>query len=96
MAIQNPQPPQIDGVTYDLLGVQLAMSTIVHQEQMKLTIAVTFTPYRDGEAGPEILEEGRQTLVYGDAIAQAADDPALARFLGILEAAAQRFVNERV
>lgn len=96
MAIKNPQPAIINGVSFDLLGVSLAMSTIVHQDAMKLSIAVTFTPYRDGEAGPEILTEGQSTLVYGDAMGAAQTDPALARFLGILEAAAQRFVDERV
>jgi hypothetical protein len=96
MAIKNPQPPQINGVTYDLLGVSLAMSTIVHQDEMKLSIAVTFTPYREGENGPELLEEGKTVLVYGDAVGAAATDPVLAQFLGILEAAAQRFVDARV
>jgi len=96
MAIKNPQPPQINGVSYDLFGVSLAMSTIVHQDEMKLSIAVTFTPYRNGENGPELLEEGRTVLVYGDAIAAATEDPHLAQFLGILEAAAQRFVDARV
>lgn len=96
MAITNPQPASINGVTYDLLGVQLAMSTIVHGDAMKLSIAVTFTPYRDGENGPEILTEGQSTLVYGDALGAAQTDPALAQFLGVLEAAAQRFINARV
>lgn len=72
------------------------MSTIVHQSEMKLSIAVTFTPYRNGESGPEILDEGKAVLVYGDALASAQDDPHLAQFLGVLEAAAQRFVNARV
>jgi hypothetical protein len=96
MAISNPQPASINGVTYDLLGVSLAMSTIVHQDEMKLSIAVTFTPYRNGDAGPEILEEGKTVMVYGDAFAAATEDPHLAQFLGILEAAAQRFVDARV
>jgi hypothetical protein len=97
MAIRNPQPPQIDGVTYDFLSVSLAMSTTPRDSRMALSIAVTFRPYRDGENGPEVLEAVEPTvLVYGDAMAAAQGDPALARFLGILEAAAQRFVDERV
>jgi hypothetical protein len=96
MSIRNPQPATIDGVTYDLLGVSLAMSTVPSPAGMRLSIAVTFTPYRDGESGPETLEDGKAVLVYGDALAAAQGDPALARFLGILEAAAQRFVDERV
>jgi hypothetical protein len=96
MAINNPRPIVINGLSYDLLGVSLAMSTIVHQDEMKLSIAVTFTPYRNGDAGPEILDEGKTVMVYGDALAAAQQDPHLAQFLGILEAAAQRFVDARV
>jgi hypothetical protein len=101
MAIQNPQPPQIDGVTYDLLGVALAMSTTPRDGQMVLDIAVTFTPYRDGKHGPEILEAGRTSIVFADAMAfatQAAQqgDFHLAQFLGALESAAQQFVNAKV
>lgn len=96
MAIFNPQPAIIDGVSYDKLGVSLAMSTLAHDSSMKLSIAVTFTPYRDTATGPVVLNDGQSTLVYGDALAAAEQDPALARFLGILEAAAQRFINERI
>jgi hypothetical protein len=101
MAIQNPQPPQIDGVTYDLLGVALAMSTTPRDGRMVLDIAVTFTPYRDGPNGPETLEAGRVSTVFADAMAfatQAAQqgDFHLAQFLGALEFAAQQFVNAKV
>ena len=96
MAISNPRPITINGLSYDLLGVSLAMSTIAHQQEMKLSIAVTFTPYRNGENGPDILDEGKTSLVYGDALQAAQNDPHLAQFLGILEAAAQRFINARV
>ena len=101
MAISNPQPPQIDGVIYDLLGVALAMSTTPRDGRMVLDIAVTFTPYRDGQAGPEILEAGRSSLVYPDAMAFAAQaahqgDHHLAQFLWALESAAQQFVNAKV
>ena len=101
MAIQNPQPPQIDGVVYDLLGVSLAMSTTPRDGRMVLDIAVTFTPYRDGQSGPEILEAGRSSLVYPDAMAFAAQavwqgDLHLAQFLSALESAAQQFINAKV
>ena len=72
------------------------MSTIAHQDQMKLSIAATFTPYRDTESGPDVLEDGKVVLVYSDAFAQATQDPALAKFLGILVTAAQEFINERI
>ena len=101
MAIQNPQPPQIGGVSYDLLGVALAMSTTPRDGRMVLDIAVTFTPYRDGQNGPEILDVGRSSLVYPDAMALAAKaalngDSRLARFLGALESAGQEFTNAMV
>lgn len=96
MAISNPQPPVIDGITYPLLGVSLAMSTIPRDGAMALSIAVTFAPYRDSEQGPQMLDEGKSVLVYGDALQAAQSDPHLAQFLGTLEAAAQRFINARV
>ena len=96
MAIHNPQPPQIDGITYDLLGVALAMSTTPRDGRMALSIAVTLTPYRDGTDGPELLTEGQTALVYGDAGQAAASDPRLAQFLGALEAAGQTFINARI
>ena len=101
MAISNPQPPQIDGVIYDLLGVALAMSTTPRDGRMVLDISVTFTPYREGVSGPEILDAGRSSLVYADAMALAAKaaeqgDLYLAQFLGTLEFAAQQFVNAKV
>lgn len=96
MAIRNPQPSQIDGVSYDLMSVSLAMSTTPRDNRMALSIAVTFTPYRDGPDGPELLPEAQTVLVYGDALTAAQTDPVLAQFLGVMEAAAQRFVNARV
>jgi len=101
MAIQNPQPPVIDGVVYGLLGPSLAMSTSPRGNRMVLDISVTFTPYRDGEAGPEILDAGRSSIVFADAMEQAArnaqrGDLALAQFLARLEAAAQEYVDAKV
>lgn len=101
MAIINPQPPIIDGVTYDKLGVLLAESTSSKDGEMVLDIAVTFFPYRDGPNGPEILQEGRSSLVIPNAVAFAAQaaqkgDSSLARFLAAQEAAAQAFINEKV
>jgi hypothetical protein len=101
MAISNPQPPQINGVIYNLLGVSLAMSTSPRESSMVLDIAVSFTPYRDAEAGPEILETGQSSIVYTDAMEKAAGDAkqgdmALAQFLASLEAAAQLFINAKV
>jgi hypothetical protein len=101
MAIRNPQPAVIDGVVYDLLGPSLAMSTSPRDNRMVLDIAVTFTPYRDGETGPEILEAQLPSIIFADAMEQAAKlaqqgDLALARFLARLEAAAQEYVDAKV
>lgn len=96
MAITNPQPPIIDGKVYDLLGVSLALSTFVQQPKMVLAIAATFTPYRDTSEGPDVLEVGKASLVFGDAFAAAESDPALADFLMDLQAAAQRYINQRI
>jgi hypothetical protein len=101
MAIINPQPPVIDGVVYDKLGVSLSQSTSSRDGEMVLDIAVTFFPYRDGPSGPEILQEGRSSLIIPDALASAAQaaqqgDLSLARFLEAQETAAQAFINAKV
>ena len=96
MAITNPQPPQIDGITYDFLGVSLAMSTTPRDGRMVLSIAVTLTPYRHGPDGPELSAEGQLVLVYGDAGHAAQSDPHLAQFLEALETAGQAFISTRI
>lgn len=96
MAIVNPQPPQVDGLTYDLLAVSLAMTTVPRDGQMSLSIAATFTPYREGENGPELLTEGQSVLAYGDALQAASKDQQVALFLARVESAGQAYVNARI
>ena len=98
MAIRNPQPPVIDGITYDLLGLHLGMSTAPSPEGMKLHISVTFYPYREGANGPEILdiEQAQSTISYGDAQAAALSNPILAQFLTTLETAGQNFITASI
>ena len=96
MAITNPQPPQIDGKTFPLLGFSLAMSTTPVSGTMQLNIAVTFVPYREQDGIVEVLQEGRIALTFGDAMTRAQADPALAQFLGGLETLAQNYVNRTV
>ena len=101
MAIFNPQPPQIDGVVYDKLGVSIAQATNPRNGEMVLDISVSFWPYRDGPSGPEILQEGRTSMVFADAIALAGKmaqggNLSLARFLAAQEVAAQEFINAQV
>jgi hypothetical protein len=96
MAIRNPQPPQVNGVTYDLLGPDLSLSTREWQGRMVLSINATFKAYRDGENGPEIfsaVDPPIPPLIIWDAMAQAQDDPRLARFLVALEQAAQEYID---
>jgi hypothetical protein len=101
MAITNPQPPVIDGVTYDKLGVFFAQSTNPRDGEMVLDMSVTFFPYRDGPSGPEILQAGISSMVFPNAMALAAKlaqegDLSLARFLAAQELAAQLFINAKV
>jgi hypothetical protein len=101
MAIINPQPPVIDGLVYDKLGVSIAQSTNPKNGEMVLDISVTFFPYRDGPNGPEILQEGRTSMVFADAVTLAGKmaqkgNLSLARFLAAQEAAAQAFINANV
>lgn len=101
MAITNPQPPVIDGVAYDKLGVFIAQATSPRNGEMVLDISVTFWPYRDGPNGPEILQAGRTSMVFADAIAFAGKmaqegNLSLARFLAAQEVAAQEFIDAQV
>jgi hypothetical protein len=94
MAIVNPQPPIVGGISYPFMGVSLAMSTRPEGAAMVLSLVVTLTPYRVTESGVEFLEGGQKVLVWGDAVAAAATDPHLAQFLQIIESAGQTYVSE--
>ena len=102
MAIFHPRPPQVNGATFDRLGVELAIRTVPRNYEMVLDIIVSFQPYRDRLAnGPESLPAGVITSVFPDALDIAAKnaeqgDYHLAAFLADLEAAAQRYVNAKV
>ena len=96
MAIRNPQPQIINGVAYDLLSVDLSLSTREWQGRMVLRLNASFQAYRDGENGPEILsgvDPPIPSLIIPDAMTQAQDNPRLARFLVSLEAAAQQYID---
>lgn len=94
MAITNPQPPQIGGISYPYMSVSLAMSTRPNGPGMALSLVVTLTPYRLTDDGVETFEQGQKVLVWGDAVEQAKTDPHLAKFLVALEAAGQAYVSE--
>jgi len=94
MAITNPQPPQIGGITYPFMSVSLAMSTRSNGPGMALSLVVTLTPYRLTDDGVELFEQGQKVLVWGDAVQQAQSDPHLAKFLVALETAGQEYVSE--
>lgn len=101
MAIIHPRPAQVNGATFDRLGVELAIRTTPRGGEMVLDIIVTFEPYRDRANGPEVLQAGRITRVFPDALAIAAQDAQqgdshLAQFLGDFEAAAQQYINAKV
>jgi hypothetical protein len=96
MAIRNPQPQIINGVSYDLLSVDLSLSTKEWQGRMVLTIAASSQAYRDGENGPEILsgvDPPIPPIIIWDAMAAAQDNPRLAQFLVSLEQAAQAYID---
>jgi hypothetical protein len=94
MAITNPQPPIVGGISYPFMGVSLAMSTRPEGASMALSLVVTLTPYRVTDGGVETFEQGQKVLVWGDAVAAAATDPHLAQFLQVIEAAGQAYVSE--
>jgi hypothetical protein len=101
MAILHPRPPQVNGATFDKLGVELAIRTTPRGGEMVLDIIVTFEPYRDRANGPEILQAGRVTKVFPNALALAAQDAQegdlhLAQFLSALESAAQQYISAKI
>ena len=96
MAIRNPQPQIINGVAYDLLSVDLSLSTREWQGRMVLTITAAFQAYRDGENGPEVLsgvDPPIPPLIIWDAMTKAQGNPRLAQFLVSLEQAAQTYID---
>jgi hypothetical protein len=95
MAIHTNQPIEQNGKVYDKLAVSLAMSPMQHSAGYGVSIAVRLTPYYLGENGPEQLEEGVKAVVYGDAVVEAQNDPAVAEFLMALEAAGQAFIDAK-
>lgn len=104
-AITHPNPPVVDGKTYDKLSVALATSTDAAGGTMALRLAVTLTPYcmeqnrdEDGQFTEgehvELLPDAQQAFAYADAAQAAKDNPPLAQFLIALAQAGQQFVNE--
>ena len=102
MAISHPRPPQVNGATFDKVGVELAIRTVPRNNEMVLDIIVSFQPYRDRLAnGPESLPAGVITSVFPDALGIAAKnaqqgDYHLAEFLADFESAAQRYINAKL
>jgi hypothetical protein len=103
MAILNPQPVVINGVSYPNLGFDLAMATRISDNRMKLNINAFLWPYRDTETGPEILivPPGLASLqippiIYADAqLAAAQGDTPMEEFLAALEFISQRLLNKK-
>lgn len=94
MALLNPQPTVINGISYPFLDVSLAMSTRENGEGMTLSVVVSLTPYRQLEYGVEKLLDAQKVFVWGDAFEQAVADPGLAEFLNAIQEAGQTFINK--
>ncbi len=104
MAILNPQPVVINGVSYPNLGFDLAMATRISDNRMKLAINAVLWPYRDTEIGPEVLTLPPDLasslqippIIYADAqLAAAQGDMPMAEFLATLEFISQRLLNKK-
>lgn len=95
MALHSTNPIEKDGRTYGLLAASLALSPMWRSDGVGLSIAVRLTPYRVGEDGPERLDDAVQAVVFGDATMAAREDPALAQFLGAIQAAGQAFIDAK-
>lgn len=95
MALITTNPIDRDGVIYEKLAANLALSTMWLSGQLRLSIAVRLTPYRDGEEGPDVLTDEAKAVVLGEANKDAENDPDVAAFLAAIEAAGQAFINAK-
>lgn len=107
MAIINPQPPIVDGVSYPFLGFSLALATHIDNAPsgpyMEVSICCKMYSYREDENGVALLnlttetDAGEVNIVYPRALGAATEgDVAIAKFLAEVQAAAQEYVNARV
>jgi hypothetical protein len=103
MAIVNPAPVVVNGVSYPFLSFSLSISTYSTPEGMKVNLFAELRPYRDTEQGPEILRLPAELeaslgipvrFLFPDAQGAAmGGDLKVARVLSGFEKAAQEYVN---
>jgi hypothetical protein len=92
----NPTPDPNGGADFDRLTVTMAISPIATPSSIGASVAVRLTPYRENEDGTfEYLPEAVKPVVFGDAMAAAAGDTALAQVMGTMLYALQEFVTAK-
>lgn len=90
---QNPIPDPAGD--YDRLGIQLAISPVWHESDVGAAVAIRLTPYRVNADGTIEQSTDARSVVYGDAFAAAADDPALAAAVTQIMSALQDFITAK-
>lgn len=95
MAIITSNPiPDPEG-DYDKLGINLAVSPMWRDDSIGCSVAMRLTPFRVRDGLVEKLDDQARAVVYGDAFADAQNDPALAACVQAIEAALQAFVTAK-
>lgn len=95
MAIVTRNPiPDAEG-DYNMLGINLAVSPMWREDSIGCSVAMRLTPFRVNDGKVEKLDDQARAVVYGDAFAEAVNDPALAECVQAIEAALQAFVTAK-
>ena len=92
--ITNNPVPDPDG-DYGMLGVNLAISPQWREDSIGCSVAMRLTPFRVRDGLVERLDEDARAVVYGDAFADAQNDPVLAACVQAIQDALQAFVTAK-
>lgn len=95
MAIITSNPiPDPEG-NYDRLGINLALSPMWSENSIGCSVAMRLTPFRVRDEVVERLDDQSRAIVYGDALAEAQRDPALAACVQMIQEALQAFITAK-
>jgi hypothetical protein len=95
MAITTLNPVPDAGGDYDKLGINLAISPLWREDGIGCSVAMRLTPFRVKDGLVEKLDDQARAVVYGDAFAEAQNDPDLAVCVQAIQDALQAFVTAK-
>ena len=87
------KPVTVDGKTYDLFGIQMAISGRYTEDgNVDASVVMTLQPIRVSDGVVEQASEGSQTILFGSLVV--ADDDARVA-VGEIQAALQKYLDAR-